>query len=431
MVVLGLSVLLMTMSLAKLEKELEFEKWKRDSAKTSQISYNKGVSDDSLSSSTEDESWPNSLDSSTSNKKNVTSLSVVKPTSNVCNLTPRPFSNVYNSSYFASNTSAQQNSAKIDNVPEKSVSNKVSTKENLNESKKSSDSNSNTSRHQTRTSHIPSTTSSVLEASKEKPKSIESRSVKPVVPSKPALPVKPMISNQPRTSVKENDIEERDIENSNLILQNTVFGFVVSGCSTTGNVNREHCGLSTDKVDFPLRKIWPVEGFEKLKLTGDSENSTCEKIIEEKVPDATYSTHHGVYWPEKLRVFDCSSKTMNGATINGSKIRVDPSRGDGVKRGDRGDGDIRGSKDGGYSSGDKRGDCGGGEYRGVRGDGFRYGGDRGSRYGKPSFGGGGVYSSSYRSRSTMGPSKKQRWLVREYALNNKCHCRTSTVRVRV
>ncbi|GIX82944.1 hypothetical protein CEXT_160061 [Caerostris extrusa] len=105
---------------------------------------------------------------------------------------------------------------------------------------------------------------------------------------------------------------------------------------------------------------------------------------------------------------------MNGATINGSKIRVDPSRGDGVKRGDRGDGDIRGSKDGGYSSGDKRGDCGGGEYRGVRGDGFRYGGDRGSRYGKPSFGGGGVYSSSYRSRSTMGPSKKQRWLVREY-----------------
>ncbi|GIY31569.1 hypothetical protein CEXT_83111 [Caerostris extrusa] len=97
---------------------------------------------------------------------------------------------------------------------------------------------------------------------------------------------------------------------------------------------------------------------------------------------------------------------MNGATINGSKIRVDPFRGDGVKRGDRGDGDIRSSKDGGYSSGDKRGDCGGGEYRGVRGDGFRYRGDRGSRYGKPSYGCGGVY----RSRSTMGPSKKQRWL---------------------
>ncbi|GIY13738.1 hypothetical protein CEXT_462551 [Caerostris extrusa] len=98
---------------------------------------------------------------------------------------------------------------------------------------------------------------------------------------------------------------------------------------------------------------------------------------------------------------------MNGATINGSKIRVDPFRGDGVKRGDRGDGDIRGSKDGGYSSGDKRGDCGGGEYHGVRGDGFHYGGDRGSRYGKPSYGCGGVY----RSRSTMGPSKKQRWLA--------------------
>ncbi|GIY42831.1 apoptosis-stimulating of p53 protein 1 [Caerostris darwini] len=150
--------------LAKLEKELELAKWKRDSAKTFQFSYNKGVSDDSLSSSTEDESWPNSLDSSTSNKKNVNPLSVVKPTSNVCNLTSRPFSNVYNSSCFASKSSAQQNSAKTDNVPEKGVSNKVSTKENLNESKKSSDSNNNTSLHQTRTPHIPSTSSSVLEA---------------------------------------------------------------------------------------------------------------------------------------------------------------------------------------------------------------------------------------------------------------------------
>ncbi|GIY96792.1 hypothetical protein CEXT_560101 [Caerostris extrusa] len=89
---------------------------------------------------------------------------------------------------------------------------------------------------------------------------------------------------------------------------------------------------------------------------------------------------------------------MNGATINGSEIRVDPYRGGGVKRGDRGDGD-----------------CGGGEYLGIRRDGFRYGGGRGSRYDKPSFGGVGVYkSSSYRSRSTMGPSKKQRWLFLSY-----------------
>ncbi|GIY84907.1 apoptosis-stimulating of p53 protein 1 [Caerostris darwini] len=57
-------------------------------------------------------------------------LKVVKPTSNMCNLTPRPFSNAYNSSNSASNTSAQQTVAKNDNAPEKDVSNKNKSSKN-------------------------------------------------------------------------------------------------------------------------------------------------------------------------------------------------------------------------------------------------------------------------------------------------------------
>lgn len=58
----------------------------------------KGKSEDSsLSSSTEDDSWPNSLDSASSNKK-VPPLSVVKPSPNVSNATPRPFGNANNPS---------------------------------------------------------------------------------------------------------------------------------------------------------------------------------------------------------------------------------------------------------------------------------------------------------------------------------------------
>lgn len=106
-------------------------------------------------------------------------------------------------------------------------------------------------------------------------------------------------------------------------------------------------------------------------------------------------------------------KEMNGATINGSEIRVDISRGRGGRRGGRGGGGgggFRGRRDsggfrgrrGGYDSGFRSGGGGGG-YRGGRGGGGSRYGDRSSSYDRPSYGGGGDYrSSGYRSRSPMG-----------------------------
>lgn len=102
-------------------------------------------------------------------------------------------------------------------------------------------------------------------------------------------------------------------------------------------------------------------------------------------------------------------KEMNGATINGSEIRVDISRGRGGRRGGRGGGGFRGRRDGGSFRGRRGGyDSGGfrsgGGYRGGRGGGSRYGGERSSSYDRPSYGGGGgdYRSSGYRSRSPMG-----------------------------
>ncbi|GBM16957.1 RNA-binding protein Rsf1 [Araneus ventricosus] len=108
-------------------------------------------------------------------------------------------------------------------------------------------------------------------------------------------------------------------------------------------------------------------------------------------------------------------KEMNGATINGSEIRVDLSRGRGGRRGGRGG--FRGGRDGGYSRGGGRGGYDGGfrssgGYRGGRGGGSRYGGDRGSGgYDRPSYGSGGDYSrsSNYRSRSPMGQRNGGGW----------------------
>lgn len=61
----------------------------------------------------------------------------------------------------------------------------------------------------------------VPEKSVEKPKPVNSRSAKPVVPPKPALPVKPMISNRQIAPAKENEPEEKDLVNVALsVLQN-------------------------------------------------------------------------------------------------------------------------------------------------------------------------------------------------------------------
>lgn len=104
-------------------------------------------------------------------------------------------------------------------------------------------------------------------------------------------------------------------------------------------------------------------------------------------------------------------KEMNGASINGSEIRVDISRGRGGRSG--GGGGFRrggGGRDGGFGRRGGRGGydsgfrSGGGGFRGGRGGGSRYGGDRGGSYDRPSYGGGSDYrgSGGYRSRSPMG-----------------------------
>ncbi|GFR26065.1 RRM domain-containing protein, partial [Trichonephila clavata] len=97
---------------------------------------------------------------------------------------------------------------------------------------------------------------------------------------------------------------------------------------------------------------------------------------------------------------DEAIKEMNGATINGSEIRVDVSRSNGRRgrggfRGSRNDGFSRGGR-GGYDSGFRRGGGGGGGYRGGRGGGSRYGG---GDYG----------SGGYRSRSPMGQRNESSW----------------------
>ncbi|CAL1300948.1 unnamed protein product [Larinioides sclopetarius] len=182
----------------------------------------KGKCDDSLSSSTEDDSWPNSLDSSSSTKKNPTPLSVVKPTSNMCNLTPRPFNNAYTSNNSAAKASTQQSSIKNEDAPtlDKDASTDSNTKENL-EQKIQNDLNTVASSPHHHTSQPSVAIPPVPEKAVEKPKPVNSRSTKPVVPPKPALPVKPMISNRQTASAKENESEEKDLVNVALsVLQN-------------------------------------------------------------------------------------------------------------------------------------------------------------------------------------------------------------------
>ncbi|GFU20476.1 apoptosis-stimulating of p53 protein 1 [Nephila pilipes] len=177
----------------------------------------KGKCEDSQSSSTEDDSWPNSLDSSSSNRKNPTPLSIVKPTSNISNLMPRPFNSTYNANNSASNI-AQQPTTKIEDTPalDKNASNESLVKESIDDSKNESNSNLPLLLLSQKTA----TVSSVPEKNQEKLKSGNSRSVKPVVPPKPALPVKPMISNRQSSSIKEND-EEKDLVNVAIsVLQN-------------------------------------------------------------------------------------------------------------------------------------------------------------------------------------------------------------------
>ncbi|GFV45993.1 DUF1758 domain-containing protein [Trichonephila clavipes] len=54
------------------------------------------------------------------------------------------------------------------------------------------------------------------------------------------------------------------MEGSNVIFQNTVFGFVVSGSTSSDAKGKEHCGfiLAADNLEHSIKKFWEIENVE-------------------------------------------------------------------------------------------------------------------------------------------------------------------------
>ncbi|GFY04804.1 uncharacterized protein TNCV_3952131 [Trichonephila clavipes] len=71
--------------------------------------------------------------------------------------------------------------------------------------------------------------------------------------------------------------EKFKIKNSDLILQNTVFGYVVSGNVDSLNETKVHCGLVRDEdLNKTLQKFWEVENVE-IEQTKNNEANLCEE----------------------------------------------------------------------------------------------------------------------------------------------------------
>ncbi|GFX29129.1 integrase catalytic domain-containing protein [Trichonephila clavipes] len=65
-------------------------------------------------------------------------------------------------------------------------------------------------------------------------------------------------------------------DNSHLVLQNTVFGYVVSGSVDQVTENHVHCGLIVDDdLNKTLKKFWEIEGVH-IEPKVDTEVSLCE-----------------------------------------------------------------------------------------------------------------------------------------------------------
>ncbi|GFW03952.1 integrase catalytic domain-containing protein [Trichonephila clavipes] len=147
-------------------------------------------------------------------------------------------------------------------------------------------------------------------------------------------------------------------DNSHLVLQNTVFGYVVSGSVDQVTENRVHCGLIVDDdLNKTLKKFWEIEGVH-IEPKVDTEVSLCEdnfvrthrrncegrdssylslyaeflkeyeelghleRVVESSEPPTHYYIpHHGVLRPQKLAtklriVFNGSSPTTTGISLN-------------------------------------------------------------------------------------------------------------------
>ncbi|GFV00848.1 integrase catalytic domain-containing protein [Trichonephila clavipes] len=66
-------------------------------------------------------------------------------------------------------------------------------------------------------------------------------------------------------------------EGSNVIFQNTVFGFIVSGSTSSDAQGKEHCGFiqAADNLEHSIKKFWEIENVE-IDSVKTSELDICE-----------------------------------------------------------------------------------------------------------------------------------------------------------
>ncbi|KAG8180504.1 hypothetical protein JTE90_007459 [Oedothorax gibbosus] len=186
----------------------EFSTTKND-PKYQTLPYNtkftlKGKNEESLSSSNEDDSWPNSLDSDLANRK-LPPLSVVKPSQNV-NLAPRPLNSKV-ASKVASQPAVKKENSSLD------LDNHIHSLSKEKPMTKSESANNNVA-----ILNSASDAKSITNNGQSKP--LKPKSMKPAVPPKPALPVKPVFGNRPNLLMAKQK-EDKDLVNKALsVLQN-------------------------------------------------------------------------------------------------------------------------------------------------------------------------------------------------------------------
>ncbi|GFW49139.1 DUF1758 domain-containing protein [Trichonephila clavipes] len=66
-------------------------------------------------------------------------------------------------------------------------------------------------------------------------------------------------------------------EGSNVIFQNTVFGFIVSGSTSSDAKGKEHCGSiqAADNLEHSIKKFWEIKNVE-IDSVKTSELDICE-----------------------------------------------------------------------------------------------------------------------------------------------------------
>ncbi|GFW08969.1 integrase catalytic domain-containing protein [Trichonephila clavipes] len=112
----------------------------------------------------------------------------------------------------------------------------------------------------------------------------------------------------------------------NVILQNTKFGYLVTGTLPQSQQQANCCLISEPSLDITVKKFFELESLpdDSKEITKSEEEIYChmEEIKNETLDKINYYIpHHSVYKPEKtstpLRVvFDASAKTTSGFSLN-------------------------------------------------------------------------------------------------------------------